>query len=470
MSEQTPDRKTTTGGATRPQKGTMLEVRFDSLAYGGEAVARHEGFVIFARYGAPGEKALVRITKAKKNHAEAKIVDIIEPAPERIDPVCPLFTICGGCSWQHIPIEVQHTAKERIVRDALRPLPIAAAIRVDPIVASPDTWRYRNKMEFTFARDQAGRLVGGFHRPSNWQEILDVERCWLAPESMERLLRAAVQEGERQGASAWDPRVHQGTLRQLVLRHCVETDEVLALLLTSDDRVDFQAFHRALKDAEPSLAGVAWGRNSGKSDVARAEEIYATEGSQYFEERLGDRHFRVSLASFFQTNSRGAEKLYEIVRDDLQLTGRETLLDAYCGTGTIGIFCASNVGQLLGIDIVREAVWDARRNAKRNGVTNATFLPGDMRATLPILLSSVEGRIDRLVVDPPRGGMDKKALAQLLAIQAPVVVYVSCNPATMARDLEAAVQAGYRIDRVTPVDMFPQTYHVECVTRLVLER
>ncbi len=452
--------------AARPRRGHLLEVRFESLAYGGEAIARHEGFVLFTRYGAPGEKALVRVGRVKKNYAEAKIVKIIEPAPERIEPFCPLFTICGGCSWQHLPIEVQRSWKQRIIRDALRSLPGCESIAIRPLVPSPDTWRYRNKMEFTFSRGEDGKLAGGFHKPANWQEILDVEHCWLAPESMERILRAAVAEGDRQRLSAWDPRVHKGTLRQLVLRHCVETQEILALLLTADDNLDFSAFQDALFAAEPALSGIAWGRNAGKSDVARADEIYKTAGKDSFEERLGDFRFNISLGSFFQTNTRGAEKLYDIVREDLELTGRETVLDAYCGTGTIGIYCGRNARQVLGIELSREAVWDARSNAATNGMDNALFLPGDMKKTLPVLLSAVEGRIDRLVVDPPRGGMDKKALAQLLDLQAPVLVYVSCNPSTMARDLEAALKAGYTIDHLTPVDLFPQTYHVECVARL----
>lgn len=441
-------------------------MQFDSLAYGGEAVARHEGFVVFTRHGAPGDRARIRISKSKKNYAEAKLLEVIEPAPERIEPVCPLFTICGGCSWQHLPIEVQRGWKERIVRDALRQLPDADTIPVQPVLPSPDTWRYRNKMEFTFARNEMGRLVGGFHKPGNWKEILDVERCWLAPESVERLLRAAVAEGERQGVSAWDPRIHRGTLRQLVVRHCTATRGLLGLLLTSDREIDFDAFQRALFTAEPSLTGLAWGRNAARSDVAQADKIYETIGESTLEERLGEFRFLVSLGSFFQTNTRGAERLYDVVREELALTGTETLLDAYCGTGTIGIYCGREARRVLGVELSREAAWDARRNAARNGIPDALFLPGDMKRTLPVLMSAVEGRIDRLVVDPPRGGMDKKALARLLELEAPVLVYVSCNPSTMARDLQAAIDAGYVVERITPVDLFPQTYHVECVARL----
>lgn len=447
----------------------MLEVTFDSLAYGGGAVGRHQGFVLFTKYAAPGERARVRVTKSKKTWGEADLVEVVEPSPDRIDPVCPLFTTCGGCSFQHLTIEAQRHWKRRIVMDALRPLPDHESIPVVETVASPDTWRYRNKMEFTFARTEDGTLVSGFHEPGNWRNILDVEKCWLAPEAAERVLRAAVEEGRRQGVSAWNPRIHEGTLRHLVVRWSVEEQALLAMLLTGDEKLDFPAMADAMFQAEPSLKGLCWGLNDGKSDVARASRVLDQRGGDSFDERLGPFHFQVSLASFFQTNTRGAERLYEVTREALQLTGKERLLDAYCGTGTIGIFCSDQVAELYGIELVQEAIWDARSNAARNGIQNTTFLAGDMRLTLPILINSIEGRIDRLVVDPPRGGMDKKALAQLLDLRAPRVAYVSCNPTTMARDLDAALVAGYTIEKVTPVDMFPQTYHVECVAALSLK-
>lgn len=425
--------------------------------------------MLFTRYAAPGDRARVRVLKSKSNHGEAQLLEILQPAPERVQPPCPLFTTCGGCSWQHLPIETQLAWKERIVRDSLRPLPGGIDIPVRPIVASPDTWRYRNKMEFTFSRGGDGGLLAGFHTPGNWWRILDVKECHLAPESVEKILRAAVSEGERQCASAWDGRLHMGTLRHLVVRHSVLEDACIAMILTGDRELDFPAFADALMAAEPRLKGIAWGLNDGRSDVARASEILGTRGEVAFDEQLGPWRFRISLASFFQTNTRGAEKLYEVAREALSLTGNETLLDAYCGTGTIGIFCSDKLKALHGIEIIQEAIWDARSNAAANGITNATFLAGDMRLTLPVLMNAIEGRIDRLVVDPPRGGMDKKALEKLLDLRAPVVAYVSCNPTTMARDLEAALAAGYRIEYVTPVDMFPHTYHVECVARLVLE-
>jgi len=462
MTQPAPDQR------KRPKKGEIIEVGFDSLAYGGDAVGRHDGFVVFCRGAAPGDRARVRVVKSKSSYGEAELVEVLTPSALRVDPRCSIFGACGGCAWQHVPIEAQRAAKERIVRDSLRALPGLDTVEFRPLVPSPDTWRYRNKMEFTFQRDRWGKLIGGFHKPSNWREILNVEQCHLAPGACERLLHAAVAEGARQNLSAWAPELQAGCMRQLVLRHSVQENAVLALLLTGDESLDFPAMADALFAAEPTLKGIAWGLNDTVSDIARARVVLATRGEQTVEEQLGRFRFRISLASFFQTNSRGAERLYQTTLDALELTGHEVLFDAYCGTGTIGIFCSDHVRELYGIELIQEAIWDARENAARNGVKRATFMAGDMRLTLPTMVNAIEGRIDRLVVDPPRGGMDAKALDQLLALRAPVMAYVSCNPTTMARDLEAALAAGYRLEHVTPVDMFPHTFHVECVAKLRL--
>jgi 23S rRNA (uracil1939-C5)-methyltransferase len=372
-----------------------------------------------------------------------------------------------------MPAAVQQHWKARVVADALRQVPgiDPSSVEIEPLVPSPDDWHYRNKMEFTFGQESAGApLKLGFHLPGNWKHILNVEKCWLQPDPLNRLLEAARLEGVRQRLDAWNPVMHQGMLRQLLIRWSVAEGRALVALLTGRARdLDFDAFRRAICDACPEVKGFIWGLNANRSDVARADEVIQTWGEDTLVERLGKLEFRVSLGSFFQTNTRGAEKLYQVAKDYLGLTGRERLLDAYCGTGTIGLFCADKAREVYGLELVREAVWDARENAARNGIKNATFMAGDMAATLPTLLGGIEGPIDRLVVDPPRSGMDKKALSALLEIRAPVLVYVSCNPTTMARDLTQIHEAGYRLDRLRPVDMFPQTYHIECVARCVLD-
>ncbi len=454
------------------RKGTLLDVRVDSIAYGGRGIGRHDGYVVFVPHVAPGDLARVRLTKSKSSYGEGELVEILEPSPDRVEPPCSVYTRCGGCTGQHIPAEVQQHWKARIVSDALRQIPglDPSTVQVEPLVPSPDDWHYRNKMEFTFGQEgPEAPLKLGFHLPGNWKHILDVEKCWLQPEPLNRLLNAARDEGIRQGLGAWNPVSHEGMLRQLLIRWSVAEQRALVALLTGRrDGLDFEAFRAAVCNACPEVKGFFWGLNANRSDVARAEEILESWGEETLLERIDDLEFQVSLGSFFQTNTRGAEKLYEVARGDLELTGRERLLDAYCGTGTIGLYCARQAREVFGLEIIREAVWDARQNAARNGIDNATFMAGDMAATLPTLLAGIEGPIDRLVVDPPRSGMDKKALAALLEIRAPVMVYVSCNPTTMGRDLAQAHEAGYRIEKLRPVDMFPQTYHVECVARCTL--
>ena len=445
----------------------------DRLAYGGRGIGRLDGYVVFVPYTAPGDRVRARITKRKPGHAEADLVEIVEPSAQRATPSCPLFATCGGCNWQHLPMDVQEHWKADIVAGALRQLKDfdPAIVTIDPIVASPRPFHYRNKMEFTFGQEHLDApLKLGFHMPGNWKHILDVAKCWLHPEPFDAILTAARAEGVRQGLTAWNPVRHEGMLRQLVIRWSEHEQRALVAVLTGERKgFDFDAFVKALTAACPHVKGIVWGLNAERSDVARTDEILQTWGEDTLEEHLGDLRFRISLSSFFQTNTKGAVELYSVARDYLELTGRETLLDAYCGTGTIGLFCADRAQHVYGIEVVREAIWDARKNAERNGIPNTTFMAGDMAATLPAMLSGIEGAVDRLVVDPPRSGMDKKALAQLIAIKAPVLVYVSCNPTTMARDLQQILDGGYRIDRLRPVDMFPQTYHIECVARCVLD-
>ncbi|MCB2154968.1 23S rRNA (uracil(1939)-C(5))-methyltransferase RlmD [bacterium] len=432
-----------------------------------------DGYVVFVPYTAPGDRVKARVYKSKSSHGEANLLEIVRPSESRIDALCPLFTRCGGCSWQHLPMDVQEHWKADIVAGALRQVKglDPADVILDPIVSSPNPFHYRNKMEFTFGQEGPDApLKIGFHMPGNWKHILDVEQCWLHPQPFEALLTAAREEGVRQGLSSWNPMRHEGMLRQLVVRWSEYEQRALVAILTGAQKgFDFQAFVRALTEACPQVKGIVWGLNSGRSDVARAEDVIETWGEDVLEEHLGSLKFQISLASFFQTNTLGAVGLYSVAKDYLGLTGCERLLDAYCGTGTIGLFCADQAQHVYGIEVVRDAIWDARMNATRNGIENTTFMAGDMASTLPSLLGGIEGPVDRLVVDPPRSGMDKKALAQLVAIKAPVLVYVSCNPTTMARDLQQIFDGGYKIERLRPVDMFPQTYHIECVARCVLE-
>jgi 23S rRNA (uracil1939-C5)-methyltransferase len=455
------------------KRGQQLELQIEKLTYGGRGLARTDGAVVFTPYTAPGDVVRARVDVAKSSYAEAWVESIAQPSADRIAPRCNLFTRCGGCTWQHIPIEVQNHWKQEIVLEALYPLRKLQpeGFTLEPLEPSPQSFAYRNKMEFTFGQTATDPTIKlGFHLPGNWKHILDVTHCDLMPEPLNALLNFAREEGTRQGLDAWNPVRHEGTLRQLLIRWSEAEQKAIVAILTGNRKgFNFEEFASRCMEACPFVKGMAWGLNTQQSDVARPEEILAEAGEMTLLERLENKTFQVSLASFFQTNTLGAERLYSVAREYLELTGRETLLDAYCGTGSIGIFCADNAAHVYGIEIIREAIWDARLNAERNGISHCTFMAGDMADTLPVLKGHLQKPLDRLVVDPPRAGMEKAALQQLVNLRCPVLVYVSCNPTTMSRDLQVMLEAGYKLKKVRPVDMFPQTYHIECVAQCVLE-
>jgi len=488
--------------SNRPaEKSSTIELLIDSLAYGGRGVGRvgngggkgasgggsgggtgakgagsGGGLTVFVDGAvAPGETVRAVVRKRKSNFAEAQLLEIVRPSSARVEPPCPLFGTCGGCSWQHLALETQLDAKQRIVRESLEHVGGLKNVEVRPIVPSPESFRYRNKMDFTFGRGENGQAVIGFHEPGDWMRVLEVPRCWLHPEAFDLILGAATAWARERNLEPYDPKEHSGFLRHLVLRHSQASGGVVAMLLTAKAEIPgaktpkagFDTLVETLRAACPALQGVVWGLNPGLADIARNERTLATWGDPILVERLGALEFRISPTSFFQTNTRAAERLYEVAREALELDGRQRLLDAYCGTGTIGLFCAARCQEVWGIEIVREAVWDARENAARNGIGHAKFLVGDLKRALPLLSQSNRGAgaFDRLVVDPPRAGMEKKALRLLLDLRAPILVYVSCNPATLGRDLQSIAEGGYEVEWVTPVDMFPQTFHVESVAR-----
>ncbi|HUT23738.1 MAG TPA: 23S rRNA (uracil(1939)-C(5))-methyltransferase RlmD [Sumerlaeia bacterium] len=463
----------------RIQKGTAIELDVEDLAYGGRGIARVAGadpeaarFVVFVSHAVPGDRVRARIVKRKKNHAEAELEEVLSPSPSRVAPPCPLFGTCGGCSWQNLPYGEQLIHKQRQAESVLEHLSDARPDRVEPIVPSPKEWRYRNKMDFTFGTDARREPILGFHRPGRFWEIIEAPACLLQPEPLDRLLGAMTRWVRAKGLPAYNPRSHEGFLRHLVLRHSVATNEVVALLLTSEGELpEPETLAAALCEACPELKGLVWGLNTGLADVARQEKELWRWGEPWLCETLGDLRFRISPLSFFQTNTPAAERLYSVIRAMLgEDARRHRLLDAYCGTGSIGIFCAGAVREVVGIELLRDAVWDARDNAERNGVANCTFLAGEMREVLPLASDMPGGRFGRVVMDPPRGGMDKRALRGLLEIQAPVLIYVSCNPSTLARDLIVIREAGYRAAAMQAVDLFPQTYHIETVVRFEKER
>lgn len=462
---------------TEIKKGSVVELTIDNVAFGGRGISRDSGMVVFVEGAVPGDRVRARVTRRKPQFAEASTVEVVEPSPRRTDAPCVVFGDCGGCKWQHFDYEGQLEAKQSHVADALRQIGKIHKYEMRPIIASPTIWNYRNKMEFSFGEDGAsGRIITGFHRAGDYKTIIHAGPvCLIQPPGLDKILswiedRLNVDQGaEGSHFFSYRQAKHEGFLRHLVVRYSHTTgDFLLAVLTASGKWSGVEAFAKDLMEKFPQVRGFLWGTTDSLSDVARMEKQQFQTGATTIEEQLGEFRFRISTFSFFQTNTRGAKLLYDVVEEFAELTGRETVLDAYCGTGTIGIYASRNAEQVIGIELVPDAVWDARHNAKANGAENCTFLAGEMRDILPQVPSLFGSRFDRVIVDPPRGGMDKKSLRLLLGIRAPLLIYVSCNPATLARDAATLVESGYVPEVVQPVDMFPHTYHVESVIKFRL--
>jgi 23S rRNA (uracil1939-C5)-methyltransferase len=447
------------------RRGDRLTIDVTDLAFGGEGVARAGGYVVFVPGGVPGDRLDVRLVQVRPRFARAEIQEIERLSPLRTVPPCPYFGRCGGCRLQHLRYEAQLEFKQRQVADCLQRLGGLPAVPLAPIVGAPEAFGYRNKMEFTFA-EAAGQPIVGLHEAERYDAILDVERCLLQSERMNAVLaevRAFVRE---HGARVYRQDAEEGLLRFLVLREGHATGETMVNLVTAfPDIPTARALADRLRARCPQVTAVVLNVNPKKAAVAVGVEEHPIAGTERIRERLGDLEFAISANSFFQTNTRQAERLFAIVADYASLTGREIVLDLYAGTGAISLLLARQARAVFGIELVQTAIEDAERNARANGIANCRFLPGEVRHVLPALLG--QGiRADVVVADPPRAGFHPRALRSLVALRAPRVVYVSCNPATLARDLQTLRAGGYRVAAVQPVDMFPHTPHIEVVVRL----
>jgi 23S rRNA (uracil1939-C5)-methyltransferase len=452
----------------RPHRGDRLTVDVIDLAFGGEGVARADGYVVFVPGGVPGDRLDVRLVQVRPRFARGEIERVLTPSERRTEPPCPYFGRCGGCRLQHVRYEAQLEFKQRQVAECvsrLGGLGPAAEVPLRPIIAAPDVFGYRNKMEFTFAESD-GQAIVGLHEAERYDRILDIERCLLQPDAMNAILgevRAFVRE---RGWAVYETEREDGLLRFLVLREGRATGERMVNLVTaSPDVATARALADRLRERCPGVASVVLNVNPKKAAVAIGVEEHPIAGNQRIRERLGGLEFAISASSFFQTNTRQAERLFGIVVEYAGLTGRETVFDLYSGTGAISLLLARQAQAVYGIELVPAAIEDATRNAAANGIANCTFLAGEVRDVLPELMRRGV-RAEVVVADPPRAGFHPKALRAVLALAPGRLVYVSCNSGTLARDLGVLVAGGYRLDAVQPIDMFPHTPHIEVVARL----
>ncbi len=444
----------TTSKATRPARGDELELSIDSLAFGGAGVGRLDGYVVFAQGGMPGDRVRVLVGKSKRAYAQGRVVEILEPSPDRIAPLADH----PGAPWQVLPYERQLELKQAQVQDALTRIGRLEGYVLAPIVPALAQWRYRNKLEYSFGSDPNGRLVCGFHAAGRWDQIVECRDCMLASEPANAARERVVGWCREQGLTPYDRRSGEGFLRNLVVREGRRTGQLQARLITSAGELDADS----LIEAAQPVDGLLHTRMLRAGESTQGGETELLAGSERLQEELSGIALRISSEAFFQTNTEMAERLYGVALEYAQLRGFERVYDLYCGIGTIALALAPRVAEVWGLEIVEPAIADAIANARRNEIDNAHFFAGDVRLALREL-SEKAGRPDLLVVDPPRAGLSQKVVRRIIETAPKRIVYVSCNPTTLAPNAAQLVEAGYQLERVAPVDMFPQTPHIECV-------
>lgn len=450
--------ETTETKPPRPQRGDQLELTIDSLAFGGAGVARTDGYVVFVQSAVPGDRVLAQIGKRKRAYAEAQAIEILAPGPDRIAPRADH----PGAPWQVLPYERQLEVKQSQVDDALRRIGKLDGYELEPIVAAVQQWRYRNKLEYSFGSDAAGELVCGFHAPGRWDEIVALGDCLLASERGNEARELIVDWCRQQSLTPYDRRTGEGVLRNLVVREGRRTGALQVRLVTG---AGASLDRDSLARIGARFDGLLWTRQGSLGETTSGGETEVLAGTERFEEILGSMRFEISAEAFFQTNTEMAERLYELAIEYARSTGFERVYDLYCGIGTIALSIAPRVGEVWGLELIPEAIRDAIANARRNEVANAHFFAGDVRLALRDLVQRA-GRPDVVIIDPPRAGLSQKVVRRIIEAAPQRIVYVSCNPTTLAPNAAQLVQAGYELVRVRPVDMFPQTPHIECVAEL----
>jgi 23S rRNA (uracil1939-C5)-methyltransferase len=458
-------------------KGAEVDLYIEKLAFGGKALGRVDGFVVFVEHAVPGQKVRVRITRKKSRFAEAEVVQLLAQSPAYAPPFCPHFGLCGGCQWQDLAYDEQLHWKKLHVQECLQHLAGLTPGDILPPVASPDQRYYRNKMEFTFAsrawlppgdRADGGAVALGLHVGAAFNRIFNLEHCFLQSPQSTAIVAEVRRWCGQSGLAAYNTHTHRGFWRFLVIREGKRTAQTLVHLITTDqgDPAGVEALAAHLAARFPVITSLVHSRRQTKAQVATGESSRTLWGPGYIEERLGDLRLRISADSFLQTNTPAAEGLYNAISRLGEFSAGETVWDLYCGAGSIALHLAPQVRRVVGFELAAAAVNDAYINSRLNGRENCRFLEGDLKALLrETLQAGGQPHPDVVVTDPPRAGMHPKVIEALREIAPRRIIYVSCNPATLARDL-ALLQDRYDILTIQPFDLFPHTAHIECVARL----
>jgi 23S rRNA (uracil1939-C5)-methyltransferase len=470
-------------------KNKVLEnLEVTGYAAGGKSIAKLEGKVVFIEGAVPGDIVDVRLSKNKKDWAEGKAIRFERFSQDRVVPFCKHFGVCGGCKWQMLPYEKQLQYKQQEVADQMKRIGKIDLPEMLPIAGSSETIYYRNKLEFTFSSKKYFTQVEmdaipmpedgtrglpsipalGFHVPGSFDKVIDIDECFLQSSPTNEIRNFIREQALAHRVSFYDIRNHTGLLRNLMVRLCSTGDLMVNLVFGDENEKVRIALLDAIKLQFPQITSLFYTINRKMNDSLQDQTPILYHGNPFAIEQLGNLKFKVSPKSFFQTNTKQAERLYQITKDFADLKGNEIVYDLYCGTGSIGIFLSDKARKIVGVEVVEEAVEDAHENTILNGINNAAFFAGDVATVCNDVFFEQHGRPDVIITDPPRAGMHEKLVNQILMMEAPVVVYVSCNPATQARDLKLLSEK-YKVTAIQPVDMFPHTHHIENVVQLRLK-
>lgn len=465
-------------GRKRKELPVVENVEITGVAAEGKSIARVDDMVVFIPYGAPGDVVNIKLDKKKRSYAEAHIVDLVKPSPDRVTPACEHFGVCGGCKWQHIPYESQLRYKRDQVVDALTRIAKVEIPEVNPTLGSKETFCYRNKLEYTFSckcwitfedlrsgREIADRNALGFHIPGAFDKVLDIKKCWLQDDLSNRIRLFVRQYALAKGYEFYDIKAQQGLMRTLMVRIASTGEVMLIVVFARPEQEKINDLMGAIAAEFPEITSLLYVVNQKVNDTIADQEVITYRGRDYINEEMEGLQFRIGPKSFYQTNSLQAYELYKVARRMACLKPDDLVYDLYTGTGTIANFVARQVKKVVGIEYVPEAIADAKLNSEVNGIDNTIFFAGDMKDVLTDGFIAEHGRPDVMIIDPPRAGMHEDVVNVILNARPERIVYVSCNPATQARDL-ALMDSLYRVEEVQPVDMFPHTHHVENVVRM----
>lgn len=447
------------------KKNDRITLRFEDLTHEGNGVGKIDGYPLFVPYGLPGEEATVKVIKVNKNFGFGKLLEVKNPSAERVEPPCDVFYKCGGCQIQHMSYNLQLDMKQNQVKSVMRKIAHLEHVPVHPTMGMQDPWRYRNKVQIPVG-EKNGELITGFYKKRSHDIIEDQDTCVVQDEVNDRMVEAVRRIASRLGIRSYNEKEHRGVLRHIMVRTGRETGDTMVVLVTRTEKLPHkEELIKELTETYPHLKSIMQNVNNKRTNVIFGSESKVLWGEEYIYDTIGNIRFAISAESFYQVNPTQTDVLYDKALEYAKIDRDDVVIDAYCGIGSISLFLAQKAKKVYGVEIVPEAINDAKMNAELNGITNTEFHVGEAEKVMP---KWKEQGLDPdvIVVDPPRKGCDEVLLNAMVDMQPKRIVYVSCNPSTLARDLRILEDGGYETQEVQPVDMFPQTNHIECVVHL----